>query len=221
MNPHDVLGVDKGMSLDEIKKVYNKLCLIYHPDKGNINNDMKFKEINRAWEMIRDGVPYREEKTTQEQKLFYNEYFSEIMKKHREQERKEQEAKEKRKDEKKKKDESLRNLSDKISKLDIEQRFDYIIENNKAFSLRFLHFVSEFLIKDKSRVINILTKDITKFMDEIDNEWNKIKIDYQIKGDNEEKRLIFSYYDLIHTTPRAMLKHIITSYKKYLSQRYD
>jgi len=52
-NPFHVLGVTEEMSLDEIKRVYRQLCLIYHPDRPTGNKE-KFLEIQEAWEQIRN-----------------------------------------------------------------------------------------------------------------------------------------------------------------------
>lgn len=50
-DPYKALGVTKSMSLKEIEKIYRKLVLIYHPDRGKIDIE-KIKEINNAWESI-------------------------------------------------------------------------------------------------------------------------------------------------------------------------
>jgi curved DNA-binding protein len=52
---YETLGVSENASADEIKKAYRKLARKYHPD---INKDEsaveKFKEINAAYEVLRD-----------------------------------------------------------------------------------------------------------------------------------------------------------------------
>lgn len=55
-NFYKVLGVDEKASQDEIKKVYRKLAVKYHPDKnkGNKEAEEKFKEISQAYEVLSD-----------------------------------------------------------------------------------------------------------------------------------------------------------------------
>ena len=52
-NYYDILGVSKDATQDEIKKVYRKLALQYHPDKNPDGAD-KFKEISEAYDILGD-----------------------------------------------------------------------------------------------------------------------------------------------------------------------
>jgi molecular chaperone DnaJ len=53
---YEVLGVERGAGLDEIKKAYRKLALKYHPDKnpGDGSAEEKFKEAAEAYGVLSD-----------------------------------------------------------------------------------------------------------------------------------------------------------------------
>jgi len=53
---YEVLGLQKGASLDEIKKAYRKLAVKYHPDKnpGDAEAEEKFKEAAEAYGVLSD-----------------------------------------------------------------------------------------------------------------------------------------------------------------------
>ncbi len=53
---YQVLGIDKKSSADEIKKVYRKLALKWHPDKNPNNKaaEEKFKKISEAYAVLSD-----------------------------------------------------------------------------------------------------------------------------------------------------------------------
>ncbi len=51
---YEVLGISKGASADEIKKAFRKLAIQHHPDKEG-GDETKFKEINEAYEVLKDA----------------------------------------------------------------------------------------------------------------------------------------------------------------------
>ena len=53
---YEVLGVDKSASPDDIKRVYRRLAIKYHPDKnpGDKGAEAKFKECAEAYEVLSD-----------------------------------------------------------------------------------------------------------------------------------------------------------------------
>lgn len=53
---YKTLGLEKGVSGEEIKKAYRKLALQYHPDrnKGDKKSEERFKEISEAYAVLSD-----------------------------------------------------------------------------------------------------------------------------------------------------------------------
>jgi len=56
-DPYKVLGVEPGSSPEDIKKAYIKLAMEHHPDRNPDDKtaEDKCKEINAAYELIKDG----------------------------------------------------------------------------------------------------------------------------------------------------------------------
>lgn len=52
--PFEILEIPHGSSIDEAKKAFRRLALIYHPDKSG-GNMARFTEISRAYEDIQKG----------------------------------------------------------------------------------------------------------------------------------------------------------------------
>jgi molecular chaperone DnaJ len=54
---YELLGVERGVDPETLKKAYRKLAMRYHPDKnpGDHKAEAKFKEINEAYAVLSDG----------------------------------------------------------------------------------------------------------------------------------------------------------------------
>lgn len=54
---YETLGVGREVDADDLKKAYRKAAMKYHPDRnpGDAEAEAKFKEINEAYEVLKDG----------------------------------------------------------------------------------------------------------------------------------------------------------------------
>jgi molecular chaperone DnaJ len=54
---YEVLGVERGCNDGDLKAAFRKLAMKYHPDRnpGDKDCEHKFKEINEAYEVLKDG----------------------------------------------------------------------------------------------------------------------------------------------------------------------
>src|SRR6188768_2744517 len=54
---YEVLGLQKGVSAEEIKKAYRKLAVKFHPDKnpGDHTAEERFKELGEAYEVLMEA----------------------------------------------------------------------------------------------------------------------------------------------------------------------
>ena len=59
-DPYKTLGLEWGASLSEIKSSYRLMAMKYHPDVGREKSEVKFAEVQRAYEALTAKVRGRE-----------------------------------------------------------------------------------------------------------------------------------------------------------------
>src|SRR5215218_7247123 len=57
---YDVLGVSPGAGAEEIKRAYRQLARRYHPDISGDERGLAFKELRRAYDVLRDSSRRRQ-----------------------------------------------------------------------------------------------------------------------------------------------------------------
>lgn len=50
---YEILKVSRGATTEEIKKAYQKLLLLHHPDKGGEGNGESFMLVQAAWDRLK------------------------------------------------------------------------------------------------------------------------------------------------------------------------
>ena len=75
-DPYEVLGVSHGASEDEIKQAYRRLAKQYHPDlhPGDAARPKKMKEINEAYDLLKNPQAYQAYRQQQQQNAYQQAY---------------------------------------------------------------------------------------------------------------------------------------------------
>eukprot|EP00756_Hemistasia_phaeocysticola_P056006 Hpha_TRINITY_DN32017_c0_g1::TRINITY_DN32017_c0_g1_i1::g.115889::m.115889 len=60
MDLYRLLGVGRGADADELRRVYHKQCLRWHPDKAGPEGEARFKDLQNAYEILADPQRRRE-----------------------------------------------------------------------------------------------------------------------------------------------------------------
>ncbi|KAG2216131.1 hypothetical protein INT45_005643 [Circinella minor] len=59
-DPYEILGISEGATMPEIKKIYKKLSLVYHPDKAQAGSEReseeRFIQISKAYQVLTDDA---------------------------------------------------------------------------------------------------------------------------------------------------------------------
>jgi DnaJ-class molecular chaperone len=71
MDYYNILGVSKNASEQQLKLAYRKLAMTYHPDRTG-GDDTKFKQINEAYNTLKDPATRQQYDNPQPQQFHYN-----------------------------------------------------------------------------------------------------------------------------------------------------
>ena len=213
-NYYQILGVDKGASISEIKKAYKKLATKFHPDKNNGDKyfEERFKEIQMAYEILSN------EKFRANYDIEYEQFFESKSYSYNRQnnEKEHQNGSKSYKD-------GTKSQKQEKSNLEIETVYviggEFVMGDDRTFLSSILSH-QEHIVKVNNFKISkflITNKDFAVFLNEVGN---------QKQGENlyyEKKKVLVSWYnskDLIkrggkYFVPNDKLNHPVSGVTWY------
>jgi DnaJ-class molecular chaperone len=72
-----VLGVDKGVTLEELRKAYKKKCLLYHPDKNGSSED--FIRLTEAYQNVQRHIERESANATPENDFSFFSFMCDML----------------------------------------------------------------------------------------------------------------------------------------------